>query len=172
MKIYVDMDGILVDLVGQIQRDYQPVIPWEPGEYNLLKVYGVPHDKWENLSIDWWANLEKTKEADQIVELVTQYGDLNILSKPSSQMCIKGKFEWLQWHYPQTKTENMFFVESKHHLARPDTILIDDCSAIVEEFRACGGKAFLYPRHWNDEHAKADENNVKSLKNFLAKCYK
>jgi len=172
MTIYVDMDGVLVDLVGKLVKEFKQVIHWEPGKYSLTDVFAITVSQWENLSIDWWASLDKTIEADQIVNIVQSYGKLRIATAPSSQLCIKGKFDWLRKHYPFIKEENIFFVDSKWQLADPNTILIDDHTETVERFEKAGGKAFLYPRHWNASHAEADKNNLKNLQSFLAKHHK
>jgi hypothetical protein len=67
--------------------------------------------------------------------------------------CLAGKLEWIHQHFPSWMHRQFAITPRKHLLARPDSLLIDDYSANVERFAACGGYAITVPRPWNDQWA-------------------
>lgn len=159
-KIFLDMDGILADFVKaacQLHNRPEPCIkPEHYGEFDLEKGWGItPEQFWAPIadqSLDFWVGLEKTPEADQLVNLAIYYvgvDNIAILTAPSKDSgSVPGKRLWIEKNYPQFKKQ-MIFTSAKGFLAGPDRILIDDRDRNIEEFAKAGGSGILLPRLWN-----------------------
>jgi 5'(3')-deoxyribonucleotidase len=75
-----------------------------------------------------------------------------------------GKFNWRQKNYPDL---NLVITKSKHLLAAPDAILIDDDGRQIEAFDKAGGKGFLWPSQYqlrkDDKYLVATYQNLSKL---------
>lgn len=170
-KAMLDLDGVIVDFVKGVCRLYhvdnpyiKPGGPRGDGAWDLLELLKIAEPKsfWNFLGFDFWANLEKTPEADRIVQTVLRtVGNENVcfLTSPCSAMgCSDGKRAWVHKHYPQIPILLSVCSEEnpqppKEFLANGETILIDDCAWNVDTFSGAGGWTYLYPRPWNRRHA-------------------
>ena len=159
-KIYLDMDGTMVDLCGPLTEMVgKTIADMAPGEYNFeLSLPGTNTmnrlKQWSNTG---WANLPKTRDADEIFSILCEYAEKrNIIfcSIPLNGQSARGKYEWLKKHYPE---QPFILTETKHVLAGKNSLLVDDCDMLIETFRAMGGKALLIPRRWNKGHALFDD---------------
>ena len=158
MKIFLDMDGAIVDFVGGACEYYgQPHHKrnWPPGQYDICKVLELsPKYFWDNLPPHFFYNLLPMHDAGRIVEFFdTQY--TCILSSPAGDPQIAtDKIRWLAKYFPQF-VKRFLLGPDKNFVAAPNHVLIDDSDKNVTEFRKAGGKAILVPRMWNSRHSMA-----------------
>jgi 5'(3')-deoxyribonucleotidase len=158
MKLFVDMDGVLVDFVGGVTDLVGYHDAWPYGEYDICKVVGV--NIWpllEKAGLQWWVDLHPTDEADELIQLISHY-DYYICTSPTlDPMSAAGKMIWLRSHYPQIMKDRRFFITPhKHLLAHDHNILIDDSDEQITRWHACGGVGVTMPRPWNKYHGETD----------------
>jgi len=176
MKCFLDMDGVVADIVLGMCHHFKVANPFDdpayhgPHTYNLMSIVGKGPELWADLGFGFWADLPETSEAAQIVDLVTQcFGVENvcILSRPTSNIgCMAGKRMWIERHFPQFANQFLFGIK-KEFCASETALLIDDTQENVKAFEDAGGLAFLVPRPWNDRHAD-EPQLVTILREFLS----
>lgn len=153
-KIFLDMDGVIVDFVGGVCKLVNYTDSWIPGEYDLAKV--LRNNIWDIIDktdMEWWSNLDKTTDADAIINAVEKY-DYYICSSPTcSPLCAAGKLLWIQKHYPKLARKYVL-TPHKHLLATRDSLLIDDSDVQCQNWTNNGGLAYLIPRMWNSEYSQ------------------
>lgn len=153
MRIFLDMDGVITDLVSHIITwfglDFK-IEDWPPGEYDLAKVLGIPtYELWSNLPIAFWESIPPTEEFDEIKSLLKDQ-DCWICTKPTDDRSIVGKLHWIQKYYPEMIVrERVIFISNKSLLAQNSALLIDDDEVKTDEFERFDGTAILVPRSWN-----------------------
>lgn len=158
--IYVDMDGVIVDLYNHIGK-------------MLGKHYGtITGDEWENFyqKVDAYKLFKTAPMFDSaftLLELVKKHSSKHqILSTPliyNTDRCIVAKKEWLKSHAPEWAA-NPIFTNSKEKYAVSNgipNILIDDSASVIRKWEAAGGIAIKY---------KADEDNIQVVVNGLKKA--
>lgn len=158
------MDGVVADFVRAIHGVHRK--PWvynKPGSKNKFeteKLWGMtPEEFWKYDGHDFWRNIPKTQEADQLVALVKEKfspGNVCFLTSPSnSPGCYTGKLEWIKFHFPGIP---VIFAKShtKRFLSGPGRLLIDDRNENRSEWEENGGTGILMPRPWNERYE--DEN--------------
>lgn len=166
MKLFLDMDGVIVNFLGGASKAHNRPLPYDieenRGIWETETLWGISaEDFWAPINADrnFWANLEKTPEADEIMKLCTEavgIANVAILTSPDrSANCFAGKIEWMFRHYPQLEGR-MIFSRAKNFMSSPQRILVDDKDANCNEFRKEGGNAILIPRLWNSAHRYAD----------------
>ncbi len=183
MKVFLDMDGVLVDFVGGLHRalgmDYSHVAyPYPRAKYEMFGE--VCSRSGGNISMDqllatcdpaeFWANLQWNttgREIASAISSVVPWDDVVICTKPMPRPeAWAGKIQWLNKHLPQAKNITIMSAP-KHLFAKPGHILIDDKDSNVESFREHGGSGFLIPQPWNSAHEKFLDNYVPKLKEDL-----
>ena len=155
-KIYCDMDGVLVDLLGSIKRHL--------GTTKLNQ--GILDDFFNSEAgqgTEFWADAGWESGGKQLWKYIKQY-DPHILSACPS-VCnkdikvIKGKTVWCQ--------KNLKIDPSKVHIvqrrekkdfAKKDVILIDEHSKNIREWEAAGGTGVVH---------KNVNSTIKELKGLL-----
>jgi 5'(3')-deoxyribonucleotidase len=164
-KLLLDMDGVLDDFVGGASKAHSRTSPYEDdqghGVFDMEKLWGIStNDFWAKCQgYNFWFWMEKTKEADEIVNLATAYfgvDNIAILTSPSDpdRECVEAKRDWIKKYYPQF-SKRIIFGSAKEFLAGPERVLIDDRDRNVEDFRAAGGATVLVPRPWNKENDRS-----------------
>lgn len=165
MKVFLDMDGVIADFTEGVNRvmgiEVCPYTnPENFGIYNHYKVLGIsPKVFWSHLTSEFFENLKKTVDADEIVDyLERRFGRENICilsSPPSDPTTMVGKHKWLYKHFPQYGRQ-FFFGTKKGFAAHKGSLLVDDADYNIKEFSEAGGQSILYPRPWNKAHGDAD----------------
>lgn len=160
-EVFLDLDGVLVDLVGGVSKFYgvpQPFLnPANHGKYYLDKILGIkPEDFWSPLGYDFWSTLEWMPDATEILFRLFHYVDhkqSTLLTSPiSTEGCVEGKCHWIRKHMP--RWSRRFLIGSgKEAIAGPGKLLIDDYDQNVDKWIEAGGPAILVPRPWNRLHA-------------------
>lgn len=141
--IYVDLDGVLVDLVGQLINEQ--VLAREPDTYDF-----EPHvmDYLCGRSPHWWANLPRTVECSAILETVHEAAvkhhamRVAIATHAITPKAAAGKIAWCQNNVPGLE---VIIIKHKYKLDKGGCVLIDDSENQVDSF----SESILVPRPWN-----------------------
>ena len=145
-KLYLDMDGTLVDFVSQINKyDY-----WRKNKPNK-----VDWDKVIAKGPAFWAEMDWMPGAQEAFEKLQEYAlqgffELYILSSIDFDEGREGKKLWIQKN-TTLPLENAIFVlepEYKDQYANLDSYLIDDRKKSLEPFAAAGGNAIEFKGDW------------------------
>ena len=148
-KIYSDMDGVLVDF----EKGYEKLTGIDlKGEYRP-----DGEDFWkpiEQAGVGYWAGLEWMSDGKQLWSYLKPFNPV-LLSAPSrSQSSRIGKHVWVKHKIPGTKLI-LRYASQKQQLATPESVLIDDRQANIDQWEAAGGIGIL--------HTSTD-NTIKQLK--------
>ena len=106
-----------------------------------------------------YAALDKTTDADDLIEYITVYSKLNtdvevcfltaVSSKNDVPYAFIDKLAWANKHYPHIPVFFGPFAKNKYQHCKFGDVLIDDRKSNVDEWIAAGGIAHLY-RNWED----------------------
>lgn len=139
--IFLDMDGVLVDLEGGLRKAGLHEADYDRDEFWA---------KIAHLGTDFWANLDPYLWTSELVLAAYKtVGQANvfILSAPSrtcDPVC-SGKFMWLRKCLPEfVDGGRVIFAKQKHLLAAPGRLLIDDKRQNCEDFYYNYGHAWLF----------------------------
>lgn len=160
--IYLDMDGVLVDLVGEAFKLYnindpkarEEVVHWGAMPEAISK-YGNKHvstqDFWKSITCvgtKFWSNMSWLPWGKELYQWCNEQYPTVLMSKPTSHpTSAAGKMEWINKNIPSAK--RFALTSCKHHMAHPGAVLIDDSEDNIEKFVAHGGKGILFPGTWN-----------------------
>lgn len=181
---FLDMDGVLADFVSGICKAHNRETPYTHigayGVFDMEKLWGISATQFWNPirgKEDFWINLDKTEEADEIVNLAElRFGAENvaILTAPSiDPVSISGKREWIKKYYPQFE-KKIIFASAKKFLAGHGNVLIDDRDKNIIEFTHAGGIGIRVPRLWNSDFNLANKTLLcveKALKKGMVYGY-
>lgn len=160
LKCLLDLDGVLVDFgkgAAELHnREYPYNDPKNLGIFDLEKLWNIPLDDFfKGMEFDFWSNLPKMHDCDEILKLVVEKFGINnicILSTPTNNLnCMAGKLHWIQTHIPEFK-RRFLFGSKKEFTANPKHVLIDDKDKNITNFIKGGGIGILCPRPWNSNH--------------------
>lgn len=161
--IYLDMDGVLVDLVGGVFRLYgaqhtahpRQVKTWDGISKAIaaaLEIDLTEAELWERVAAEgesFWANLDWLPWGQDVYEQCNAVAPIVLMSTPNAPLCAAGKITWIRKHIPKLHQKRYALSPCKHHMAHPGALLIDDGQHNVDAFRAHGGTALLFPAPWN-----------------------
>lgn len=176
MKVFIDMDGVLVNFVrpafakhGIHTYTYPPEAGWDIVKaFNMISPDSKMTDNefWGAFDQKFWYTLPKTVGCDTLLRTVEGYvGKENIclLTSALTSEAAAGKTDWvrdnLPWHY----RSHLLIGTAKHFLSYPGALLIDDRDKNVDDFRfpSVGGIAILVPRPWNSMwHIRLGDSHV------------
>jgi len=158
---FLDMDGVIADWIAAMADYHQVPHPYLEKSFRGRRLraqdWGMKYSEfWRPCtSVTFWKTIPKMYDADEIVDLVQTYyniEDIVILSTPNYEAAaMAGKISWMIKNYPQF-LDNYFFGKNKARLAHEDAILIDDCKKNTDWFDARGGTGILLPRAWNHRY--------------------
>jgi len=167
MKVFLDLDGVLVDFLSGLHKALKAPYSYDDyrytkGKWDMFEEIPATFDKCNDCCCTvFWMSLKLMHDANKILDLVRcNFPDESIylLTTPMLNMgSWRGKAEWVEKHLPKFSKRLIITTTTKSLLAGPDSLLIDDRDQNVEEFRAAGGKTILVPRPWNKLHASAWE---------------
>jgi 5'(3')-deoxyribonucleotidase len=168
MIILLDLDGVLVDFTGGINKVLgEPKTPID--HWNCWDCYGVSeHEFWRACdSRAFWANLDWTPDGAEILRILeTRFDEIYLATTPSSSPeSPAGKMDWIKRNLAKKYHRNYVMGPHKELMAGPDRILIDDSDTNCTKFKRAGGNAFLYPRLWNEN--RWIDNPIAALKDYL-----
>lgn len=158
------MDGVCTDFPtsGILVNGRNPskvYRAWEEhfrGVFYAYDVMGIEKDAfWEAVAAageNLWTDLPEYEWFAELLQALRAIGDVTFLSSGTyAPWSLSGKLKWLQLRFG-TDFQDYIFTASKHLLASPHSILIDDYEANVTRFQRHGGKAVLFPQIWNRNH--------------------
>jgi 5'(3')-deoxyribonucleotidase len=153
MRIYLDMDGVLVDLLA----GWLPYLNEITGKnleqedvnmWGLEDVYGIPFSKIRKPlhRPGFWEDLPPYTGAAFFVETLEEMGhDVYIATTPfPSDNCAWGKKMWVEKHLPFLAPTRIVLIHDKH-LLRGD-MLVDDKPENLVAFQ---GHRVLFNQPWN-----------------------
>jgi 5'(3')-deoxyribonucleotidase len=165
LKIYVDLDGVVVNFVIPAMQHYGVDISHESqypdgfgwnvlGATNLLRTrQNLPElsatDFWDGLNYGFWYCLSCYPGAKEFLNELDKMGDVFFATSPTlSSACVAAKYDWVKTHF-RDRLRKLYIGADKTAYAKPGSILIDDRDRNVDNFIEAGGKAVLFPRPWN-----------------------
>lgn len=147
-KLFVDMDGVIVDFnIGYQHLTGRDIT----GQFYNDKEFWNPIDK---AGYDFWIKLPWMKDGKKLWDYVKKYNP-EILSAPSKQDDSRvGKHDWVKRELPDTHLI-LRSAKNKKEFATPTSILIDDMEKNIKSWTESGGIGILH---------KSTENTIKELK--------
>lgn len=155
MKVFLDMDGVLVDFRRGVCEAFDRDDPsdswtfWEDWEGITSSDVNAKCDE------DFFFHLNWTYEGIDIFKAVfekyTPDNDIYLLTVPMPNLgSWTGKAQWVNRYIPVFNERLIVTWVPKALFAGPDTLLIDDKDENIAEFVAAGGQGILVPRPWNE----------------------
>ena len=160
-KIYVDMDGVLVDFF-EAWTKLMGVKTWRD-----ITNINVGLDKIRSTK-DFWLNLKPTPNAKNLLDVIRKIkGSYNILSAPMADdhRVEPSKKEWVKVHLKDFPPDEVIITTNKKAYAvqRDGTpnILIDDFGQNVAKWEDAGGIGFKHKDHKFERTAKNLQQHFK-----------
>ena len=143
--VYVDMDGVLADMWGEVAR-HHGVDHWRKARKTQKRIEQVAKNP------GFFRRLPVLPNAARLIRSVLKtVGEYSILSSPMQSRVEQSSGEktaWLQHHLKRNAPTAIIFDHNKEKYARQSdgtpNILIDDFETNVELWRARGGIGILY----------------------------
>ena len=137
-KIYCDMDGVIADF----ERGYEELTGIDlQGEFKPEgKEFWGPISK---AGVGFWAGLKWMPDGQQLWDYIKPFNP-QLLSAPSREQSSRiGKHVWVKHKIPGTRLI-LRYANKKKELASPESILIDDRQANIDQWEAAGGIGILH----------------------------
>lgn len=177
-KIFCDMDGVLVDLVGGISKslknkfDEELITEIISMDFSWRKEHPDPvlnrvldeiKATLDNNSAFWADQLEPLPDALELWKYISEYNP-RVLSHPWDALSAKGKKSWVVNNLDPRPNKIYLPLNGKKHLWATSSnnspnILIDDFSKYIDKWRAHGGIAITHT---------STENTINQLKQILS----
>lgn len=153
---YLDLDGVLADFTaGAIALHNLPVTHAEVDSWDFHHRLGYTGERerefWAPMGYDFWANLPKTREHDDVLATIKEVFQDRIViatSPAPTPGCVEGKVAWIKKHLPEF-SRRFIVGASKHLMAGPGKVLVDDYEVNAQRFEDHGGRSVLFPRLYN-----------------------
>jgi cytidyltransferase-like protein len=137
-KIYVDMDGVIVDFDGGYEK--LTGITTKEADKKGPEFFWKPISK---AGAKWWITLKWMPDGKQLWDYVKKYNP-ELLSAPSREEASRlGKRVWVKRELPGVKLI-LRSADKKQEFASPNSILIDDREKNIEQWRNAGGIGILH----------------------------
>lgn len=169
MTVFLDVDGVLADWAGGVHKhlgiDYDytqwPYKTGPPGWDWHLEVGKSFQEISELCDTAFWSNLEWTHDGRDILRAIlnkVEPEDVYLLTAPMPNMeSATGKVMWVHKNLPEYSERLIITTAPKAIFAQvPNSVLIDDFSRNVREWRRAGGSAITIPRPWNWGYANTE----------------
>lgn len=170
VKVFIDLDEVLADWLTPALNvmNHNPAkvfAAWDkldPRPWDVFDVIETSKSRgWQALELagaSFWAHLPLLPHAKHLFKMCEAIGETTVLTSPSLHpSSYSGKVHWLNYHFGKGFAHKRALLgASKHVVARPGAVLIDDSPTHCEAWRAEGGHAILFPGHGNDLHAHRD----------------
>jgi 5'(3')-deoxyribonucleotidase len=157
MRIFLDLDGVIVDYVPGIAAFFgMPVDElygkWPPGVYEICHALGKGKDVWAEV---WdapettWSEMPEFPWSRTLFEKCNETAETFILTSPiNSGTCVSGKVKWIH-SFAGRDYRKYILTHFKYNCARWDHVLIDDREYNVGLWEKEGGEGILFPSHGN-----------------------
>lgn len=156
--VMLDLDGVITNFNKAVCGKFD--LPYPPQVYHFFSKIRKEVNEFCNMS--FWQNLEWMDDGRDILRAVTKVFEpeqIYFLTKMMPNVeTASGKMTWIQNNLSLYSDQIILMTLGvpKSLLARPDTLLIEDCDKSVDGFREAGGKGILINRPWNAGHERAD----------------
>jgi len=151
LKIYCDMDGVLVDF----NKRFGELSAWGPEKF--IEKNGLD-EFWQTIDergVGFWVGMDWMEDGKMLWEYLKVNHDVELLSSPSrSEHSRLGKRLWVRNNKLGVKL-NLAYSHNKQKYAAPNHVLIDDRKDIIKEWESQGGIGIL--------HTSAEETIVQLL---------
>jgi hypothetical protein len=156
LKIYCDMDGVLVDF----NKRFNELHPWDPVKFVEKNGLNEFWDLIDDKGVGFWVGMDWMEDGKILWEYLKANHDVELLSSPSrAENSRLGKRLWVRNHKLGAKL-NLAYSYNKKKYAAPNHVLIDDRKDNIEGWESEGGIGIL--------HTSAEDTIVKLL-NIVAK---
>lgn len=184
LVIYLDLDGVLTDFVGGVLRWHglapehrDEVDSWDGIPAVLSRLLGrtiSDADMWRSIEdVSFWRTLEWLPEGRALYQDLAAIVPVVIMSTPCDHAAsAAGKLEWIERELPPAQRREYALTPCKARFGRPGSVLVDDSGRNVEEFRAAGGRAFLWPATWNAYGRAATQADVERCVSAIASAFR
>jgi 5'(3')-deoxyribonucleotidase len=170
MRILVDMDGVVADLIsGWIANIYQywNKLPESTHSYNVVEWYPTlnQHQVMSCLNYDSFRKAPVIEEAQQSIEgLILQGHEIRFATTiyPDLAFAYEAKCEWVKEHFPSL-IDNIIVFSSRHKTEIRSEVLIEDHPKTCADFKALGGTPILFSQPWN---AKYELDGIQRVDNW------
>jgi hypothetical protein len=156
MKLYLDMDGVIADFFGTLEKEFE-VDHWKDLEDPVLAIEGLRNT-------DWFNQLEPFGTSKKLVAACRDIAqsDYGVCSSPIQGDDMNSGFwkrTWLTRHEFLPEIQNFVITQEKWKFANDPidglpNILVDDNPGNIQKWKAAGGIGFLY---------QANRDNVDDL---------
>lgn len=148
-QIFLDMDGVIVDLHTAVAARLGSV---DLEVFNQGDLPATDGELWTGTDADWWASLPWMSDGHDLLAVCENaVGAENVIicSKPANWPGgAEGKLRWIEMNMPEY-VRRFILTPQKHWCASGRSLLIDDNETNVLEFHQAGGASLLCPRPWN-----------------------
>jgi 5'(3')-deoxyribonucleotidase len=168
MRIYFDLDGVLLDFVkGLFERLHLNVnpYPFPKGVYDIFpyfeskfkisqsKVFSVLREE------SFWENLELNPKGKELFDLVVKKlgkDSVFFLSRPIVGMpySFSGKYKSVVKNFPGFSKNIILATPHKDFIDKKGIVLIDDSDEEINLIKE--GKGILFPQPWNSRWKEVD----------------
>jgi len=164
-KVFLDMDGVLVDFNRRVCEIFN--FPYPPKKYDFFEEI---REKVNTIcTAAFWELLDWKPDGKEILKTIEDFyfnEEIYLLTCPMPNPdSWTGKRLWVERNMPDYKNRLIVTPASKEIFAYHDILLIDDKDSNVLDFRAAGGEAILIARPWNT--LRKIKNPVKQLRACL-----
>ena len=152
MKLYLDMDGVIADFFGTLEKEFE-VDHWKDLEDPVLAIEGLRNT-------DWFNQLEPFGTSKKLVAACRDIAqsDYGICSSPIQGDDMNSGFwkrTWLTRHKFLPEIQNFVITQEKWKFANDPidglpNILVDDNPGNIQKWKAAGGIGFLYQANRDD----------------------
>lgn len=158
--IFLDLDGVMVDLVGCVLARAPDLLcldaeetkrfPSRPEDIRHPDDLAAAVGGTETLTTlldELWGQMEPYPFAGRLVAECRAMGDVAFLSCPASPRAWGGKAAWCARYFPGVP---LILAQEKWRLSGPGCVLVDDMPEIHgRAWENNGGTFIIYPRPWN-----------------------
>ncbi len=166
MRIFCDMDGVVVDIMSSwlrmYNRDYNDCLKVDDIVSSSIEEYVKPEcgkDIYEYLRMKgFFRQAQLYPEAqDGIHKLFNTENDIWFVATPppDSKYFMHETMEWVEEHYPQIGPKKIIFCLDKRIIN--GHVLIDD---VFENFNGFSGAKVLFERPWNQHITPATLSDI------------
>ena len=161
MIIYLDMDGVIADFVGGLEKEFNMKVS-DNYSWDIHNDFGMKKEEfWRRIdTVEFWGNLEMIKGSFEFYQKLKKFCSVYICTKPTnSPNCFYGKAIWLKNHFGGNFS-NYIFIAKKDLLAHGGAVLIDDHSENIDNFRKFGGHGILVDRLDRDPNPQIKQAEI------------
>ena len=142
MKIYLDMDGVLVNFdqgVTNLGEEFAKGLSDDALPIDKQKMY----DAIEKAGAAFWANLKWTSDGKDLWDLIKRFNPVLLSSPGKFSFAPSGKNTWVQNNLPGIP---LYFSDNKSDYVDPYelSILIDDSKNNIGGWEGVGGEGILH----------------------------